>query len=99
MFGRNYSKKTVAGFAVELVAVFVGVYLAFLFSDYQEELEDRAVRVKYYDTLILESRDSPSILRKSTRRFGNTWRLLPRSSRAASRSWPAAICHTSIVAA
>ena len=34
--------------------VFVGVYLAFLFSDYQEELQDRSIRVKYYNSLILE---------------------------------------------
>ena len=54
MFGKGLSRKSVAGFAVELVIVFVGVYLAFLFSDYQEGLQDRAIRVKYYNILILE---------------------------------------------
>ena len=54
MFGKGLSRKSVAGFAVELVIVFVGVYLAFLFSDYQEGLQDRAIRVKYYNSLILE---------------------------------------------
>ena len=48
------SRKSIAGFAIELVVVFLGVYLAFLFSDYQEELRDRAIRVKYYDSLITE---------------------------------------------
>ncbi len=54
MFTNKISRKTVAGFAVELVIVFVGVYLAFVFADYQEELQDRAIRVKYYNSLILE---------------------------------------------
>lgn len=39
---------------LELAVVFLGVYLAFLFTDYQEEQRDRAVRVKYHDALILE---------------------------------------------
>ena len=62
MFGRNIffrksrilTREKVAGLAIELVVVFVGVYLAFLASDYQEELEDRAIRVKYYQSMILE---------------------------------------------
>lgn len=62
MFGRNIffrksrvlARERVAGLAIELVVVFVGVYLAFLASDYQEELEDRAIRVKYYQSMILE---------------------------------------------
>lgn len=41
-------------FAVEFVIVFVGVYLAFLLTDYQEELRERELRVKYYESLILE---------------------------------------------
>ena len=51
---KRISGKTVTGFAVELVIVFLGVYLAFLFSDYQEELQERTIRVKYYNSLILE---------------------------------------------
>ena len=54
MLANRISKKSIGGFFVELVIVFVGVYLAFLFSDYQEELQHRAIRVKYYDSLILE---------------------------------------------
>ena len=62
MFGRNIffrksrvlTRERVAGLAIELVVVFVGVYLAFLASDFQEELEDRAIRVKYYQSMILE---------------------------------------------
>ena len=61
MFGKNLIgrnapgfRKSAAGLAVELVVVFVGVYLAFLASDYQEELRDRAIRIKYYQSMILE---------------------------------------------
>lgn len=46
--------KTIAGHLFELFVVFLGVYLAFLATDYQEELSDRAIRVKYYDSLIRE---------------------------------------------
>lgn len=38
----------------EFAIVFVGVYLAFLLTDYQEELREREVRVKYYENLIRE---------------------------------------------
>ena len=61
MFGKNLFakrgprfRKSAAGLVIELVVVFVGVYLAFLASDYQEALEDRAIRVKYYRSMILE---------------------------------------------
>lgn len=56
LFGRNAPgfRKSAAGLAVELVVVFAGVYLAFLASDYQEELRDRAIRIKYYQSMILE---------------------------------------------
>ncbi len=40
----------------EFFIVFLGVYLAFLFSDYQEEMKNREVRAKYYATLIFEFR-------------------------------------------
>ena len=38
----------------EFAIVFVGVYLAFLLTDFQEELREREVRVKYYENLIRE---------------------------------------------
>ncbi len=41
-------------YAAELFVVFLGVYLGFLVTDYQEELREREVRGKYYDSLILE---------------------------------------------
>ncbi|MDE0691468.1 MAG: hypothetical protein OXI55_04400 [Gammaproteobacteria bacterium] len=41
-------------YAAELLVVFLGVYLGFLVTDYQEELREREVRGKYYDSLILE---------------------------------------------
>ena len=44
----------VARYIVEFAIVFVGVYLAFLLTDYQEELREREVRVKFYENLILE---------------------------------------------
>ena len=48
------SGSDVARYLLEFVIVFVGVYLAFLLTDYQEELREREVRVKYYESLILE---------------------------------------------
>ncbi|MCY3885196.1 MAG: hypothetical protein OXG24_09840 [Gammaproteobacteria bacterium] len=39
---------------VELSVVFIGVYLAFLLTDYQEELEKRDIRIKFYESLIVE---------------------------------------------
>lgn len=38
----------------ELFVVFMGVYLAFLFTDYQEEFEEHKTRIKYYDSLVFE---------------------------------------------
>lgn len=38
----------------EFAIVFVGIYLAFLLTDYQEELRERKVRVKFYENLIRE---------------------------------------------
>ena len=52
----GFSKIDVARYAVEFIIVFVGVYLAFLLTDYQEELREREVRVKYYESLIQEFR-------------------------------------------
>ena len=39
---------------VELTVVFIGVYLAFLLTDYQEELEKGEIRMKFYESLIVE---------------------------------------------
>lgn len=39
---------------VELVVVFIGVYLAFLLTDYQEELEKGEIRIKFYESLVVE---------------------------------------------
>lgn len=39
---------------LELGVVFVGVYLAFLLTDYQEELEKQDIRTKFYESLIFE---------------------------------------------
>jgi hypothetical protein len=38
----------------ELFVVFLGVYLAFIFTDYQEEIEEYKTRIKYYDSLVFE---------------------------------------------
>jgi hypothetical protein len=38
----------------EFFIVFFGVYLAFVFTDYQESLRDKKIRIKYYDSLIHE---------------------------------------------
>ena len=39
---------------IELAVVFIGVYLAFLLTDYQEELEKQDIRTKFYESLIFE---------------------------------------------
>ncbi len=39
---------------VELAVVFIGVYLAFLLTDYQEELEKGEIRIKFYESFIVE---------------------------------------------
>lgn len=50
----NFPWQTIARYFGEFSIVFVGVYLAFVLTDYQEELREREVRVKYYDSLIKE---------------------------------------------
>ena len=47
-------KKSSGRFAFELLIVFLGVYLAFLIADYQEERRMVDIRVNYYESLILE---------------------------------------------
>lgn len=39
---------------LELAVVFIGVYLAFLLTDYQEELEKKDIRIKFFESLIVE---------------------------------------------
>ena len=51
---RFIKKKNLGWFALELVIVFLGVYLAFLFNGYREEVHERSMQLKYYDSLILE---------------------------------------------
>ena len=46
--------RSLGHYAAELLVVFLGVYLGFVVTDYQEELREREVRAKYYDSLILE---------------------------------------------
>lgn len=46
--------RSLGHYAAELLVVFLGVYLGFLVTDYREELREREVRGKYYDSLILE---------------------------------------------
>ena len=58
-------------YLVEFLIVFVGIYLAFLLTDYQEEFRERELQVKYYESLILEFKalaahldgEEPKILR------------------------------------
>ncbi len=38
----------------EFIVIFLGVYLAFLFTDYQEGIKEREIRIKYYNSLIFE---------------------------------------------
>ncbi|MCY4143395.1 MAG: hypothetical protein OXG08_06895 [Gammaproteobacteria bacterium] len=56
------SLKTVAGRVItnvpryffELAIVFVGVYLAFQLTEFEDELEKRDIRVKFFDSLVAE---------------------------------------------
>ena len=48
------TNKNLGWFAMELVIVFLGVYLAFLFNNYREGLHERSMQLQYYDSLILE---------------------------------------------
>lgn len=41
-------------YAFELFIFFIGVYLAFVLTDYQEEIRERETQVKYYESLIYE---------------------------------------------
>lgn len=47
---RSFARK----YFFEFFIVFFGVYLAFVFTDYQEALRDKKIRIKYYDSLIHE---------------------------------------------
>ena len=38
----------------EIVVVFLGVYLAFLLADYQEEQRERDIRVQHYESFVFE---------------------------------------------
>ena len=51
---RFIKNKNLGWFAMELVIVFLGVYLAFLFNGYQERQHERSMQLQYYDSLILE---------------------------------------------
>ncbi len=51
---RSVTARGVRDLALEFVTVFLGVYLAFVFSDYQERLRARQIGLKYHDSLIVE---------------------------------------------
>ncbi|MXZ54727.1 MAG: hypothetical protein F4077_00495 [Gammaproteobacteria bacterium] len=48
------ASSTIVRLFAELAVVFIGVYLAFLLTDYQEELEKGEIRIKFYESLIVE---------------------------------------------
>lgn len=47
----------------EIFIVFLGVYLAFLLTDYQESLRERDIRVQHYESLALELRLLANVLK------------------------------------
>lgn len=47
----------------EIFIVFLGVYLAFLLTDYQESLRERDIRVQHYESLTLELRMVANMLK------------------------------------
>ena len=48
------SLSEVLRYLFELFIFFIGVYLAFLLTDYQDERREREIQVKYYESLIYE---------------------------------------------
>jgi len=47
-------RKRIVRSLFEFFVVFLGVYLAFLFTDYQEAIQDKKIRIKYHSSLIFE---------------------------------------------
>lgn len=56
-------------FAIELVVVFVGVYLAFLLGNRQEEASEREIALKYRDALICDFEMLASSLRSEEQKL------------------------------
>lgn len=50
----NFNRSDLWRYGAEFVIVFLSVYLAFVLTDYQEELREREIQVKYYDNLLIE---------------------------------------------
>ena len=51
---RSVTARGARDLVLEFGIVFLGVYLAFVFSDYQERLRGREIGLKYHDSLIAE---------------------------------------------
>ncbi len=52
--GAKFNKSDLWRYGLEFVIVFLSVYLAFVLTDYQEELREREIQVKYYENLLIE---------------------------------------------
>ena len=50
----KFNKSDLWRYGLEFVIVFLSVYLAFVLTDYQEELRKQEIQVKYYDNLLIE---------------------------------------------
>lgn len=50
----NFNRSDLWRYGVEFVIVFLSVYLAFVLTDYQEELREQEIQAKYYDNLLIE---------------------------------------------
>ena len=48
------AQSDVIRYVFEILVVFLGVYLAFLFTDFQDNARERAIRVQHYQSLSLE---------------------------------------------
>lgn len=50
----SFNRSDLWRYGLEFVIVFLSVYLAFVLTDYQEQLREREIQVKFYDNLVIE---------------------------------------------
>ncbi|WP_196139219.1 hypothetical protein [Aliikangiella sp. G2MR2-5] len=62
----------------EFFIVFLGVYLAFLFTDYQEALREKKIRIKYYESLIFEFEGFNMHLKAEGKKLEESMKLVKR---------------------
>jgi len=69
-------KRLLKWLLLEFSIVFVGVYLAFLLSEWQEQRRDRKIQAKYYQSLIFEFEEFQRHLETEDRKLRDTYLVL-----------------------